>query len=453
MGLINKNLAKAYFKYQLFRNLSLLRCIRELETIQWLSKDKIEKIQFHKLEAILKQAYQNVLYYRKKFDELGINPKDIKSFYDYLRIPVLTKTDIQENNSAFLARNRNKENLIRNHTGGSTGEPLTFYQDENYLNYSYAGIQLSFGICGYKAGDKQLFLWGSDADAMVHNGIKGKIIDYLENSKFINTFNLTEKSLLTYLEKLYRWSPKFIWGYASSLEMLARFMIKERKPFALKPAAIQSTAEVLTPMQRKVIESVFSCKVFDRYGCREVGIVAHECSAHQGLHIYSPNNYVEVLDNSNNPVKDGEIGKIVVTNLNNYAMPFIRYEIGDLGMLVKDKCKCGRNWPRLKKIVGRVSDTIISPSGKMIHGEFFTHLFYGFSNVKQFQVVQETQRDLTIKIVKRAKFSEEQLKFLIQKIHKFGDENFRIKFEFCNQIPAASSGKFRYTISHVNKDE
>jgi len=112
MGLINKNLAKAYFKYQLFRNLSLLRCIRELETIQWLSKDKIEKIQFHKLEAILKQAYQNVLYYRKKFDELGINPKDIKSFCDYLRIPVLTKTDIQENNSAFLARNRNKENLI-----------------------------------------------------------------------------------------------------------------------------------------------------------------------------------------------------------------------------------------------------------------------------------------------------------------------------------------------------
>lgn len=452
MNLINKSLAKVYLKYRLLRNLPLLRCIRELEAMQWLSRDTTEEIQFHKLEAILKHAYQNVPYYGKKFDELEINPRDIKSFNDYFKIPVLTKKEIQENNSSLLAKNMDKESLIKNHTGGSTGEPLAFYQDKNYLNYTHAGIQLGFGMCGYKVGDRQLYLWGSDIDTVGHKGIKGEVRDYLENTKFINTFNLTEKSLRTYLKKLRRWKPKFIWGYASSLEMIARFIKEENKSIGIKPKAIQSTAEVLTPVQRKLIESVFSCKVFDRYGCREVSIVAHECEAHQGLHIYSPNNYVEILDDDNNPVKDGEVGKIVVTNLNNYAMPFIRYEIGDLGILVKDKCECGRNWPSLKKIIGRVSDIIISPSGKMIHGEFFTHLFYEMSNVKQFQVVQKTQKDLIIKIVKRSEFSKEQLKFLEEKIHKFGDKNFRIKFEFYSQIPATDSGKFRYTISHVKKN-
>lgn len=453
MNLIHKTLAKACFKYRLLRNLSLLQCIRELEAMQWLSRDTMEEVQFQKLEAILKHAYRNVPYYQKKFDELGINPEDIKSFNNYLNIPVLTKKDIQENNSTLLAENINKENLIKNHTGGSTGEPLTFYEDKNYLNYTHAGIQLSFGMCGYRVGDKQLYLWGSDVDTTAHKGIKGEIKDYLENTRFINTFNLTEKSLCAYLEKLCRWKPKFIWGYASSLEMLARFIKEENKPISIKPKAIQSTAEVLTPVQRKLIENVFSCKVFDRYGCREVSIVAHECEAHRGLHIYSPNNYVEILNDNNNPVKDGEIGKIIVTNLNNYIMPFIRYEIGDLGMLVKDKCECGRSWPMLRKIVGRVSDTIISPSGKMIHGEFFTHLFYEVPNVKQFQVVQRTKKDLTIKIVKRAEFSKEQLKFLEEKIYKFADKNFRIKFEFCSQIPATGSGKFRYTISHVKKNK
>jgi len=452
MSSIRKNLARVYSKYCLYRNVSLMRCIQELERIEWVPKDRIERMQFEKLQTLLNQAYQNVPYYRNKFDEIGVRPKHIKSFDDYLRVPIITKEEIQENNCDLLARNRDKENVIVNHTGGSTGEPLTFYQDKNYLDYAYAGIRLGFAMCGYILGDKQLYLWGSDADSEAHKGMKGKIIDYLENTRFINTFDLTEESLHTYLEELCRWKPDYIWGYASSLEMLARFIRKESKPFQLRPEAIQSTAEVLTPTQRKLIESVFSCRVFDRYGCREVGIIAHECPAHEGLHIFSPNNYVEVLDNDNKPGEDGEIGKIVVTNLNNHAMPFIRYETGDLGVLVSDKCSCGRSWPLLRKVVGRVSDTIVSPSGKMIHGEFFTHLFYELPGVKQFQVIQETRSDLTIIIVKGRGFSEEQLRLLEGKIHKFGDEDFRIKFEFCKQIPTTQSGKFRYIISKVKKE-
>jgi phenylacetate-CoA ligase len=217
----------------------------------------------------------------------------------------------------------------------------------------------------------------------------------------------------------------------------------------IRPQAVQLTAEVVTQVQREFVEETFHCRVFNRYGCREVSLIAHECSAHSGLHILAENNYVEFLKDGQ-PVSVGEEGLIVITNLNNYGMPLLRYQIGDTGIPSNTICECGRGYPLMEMTKGRLVDIIVSPSGKLLHGEFFTHLFYKIKGVRQFQVIQETRRDLQIKIVKGDGFSQETLHFLEQAIHTHGDPGFVVHFEICDRIPLSASGKYRFTMSEIS---
>ena len=193
------------------------------------------------------------------------------------------------------------------------------------------------------------------------------------------------------------------------------------------------------------MKTAFGNNIFDRYGSREVSITAHECLHHNGLHEFSPHNYIETIPLHNN------ISKIIITNLNNWAFPFIRYEIEDLCEISDKKCDCGINYPMIKSISGRNVEVVISPSGKLIDGEFFTHLFYSVSGVKQFQVIQESKVDLLININKDRNFNEkESILFLKNAILNYGDPRFRLKFCYVNHIDPLSSGKMAFVISKVS---
>lgn len=442
-------LGKPYAHLKLrFSNPAYRRSICELKTHQWLSPQEVRQYQWRKLKALLTHAYEHVPYYRQIFDEHGIKPVDIQTSADYLRVPVLTKGLIQENLARLVAQNMGRAHLLENHTGGSTGQPLTFYQDRNYRRYASTGLTWGFQMCGFQLGDKQAFLWGSDYDSKEHKSWKNRLRDWAKNILWINVFDLTENTLLDTAKLLSGWKPDFIWGYTSSVEMLAR-VVQRYDIRGIRPRAVQLTAEVVTRAQRKFIEDTFHCEVFNRYGCREVSLIAHECSAHSGLHILADNNYVEILDKNGQPVAAGEEGLIVVTNLNNYGMPLLRYQVEDTGVLSDEICECGRGYPLMKVARGRLVDIIISPSGKLLHGEFFTHLFYKVNGVRQFQVIQETKHDLHIKIVKGDEFSDETLRFLEQTIHDHGDPGFVIHFKMCDQIPPSPSGKYRFTTSRI----
>ena len=446
-------LAKLWnYKNVRIRNPAVGKCLDELEKNQWLPPGEIKELQWRKVERILRHSYENVPYYRETFDKMGIRVDDIQTPEYFRKIPILTKQIIQDNFDNLKASNFSKYEAIENHTGGSTGEPLTFYQCKDYLNYAAAGRQLAFAMCGYKMGDKVAYVWGSDYDSRNHTGWRRIVMDrLLNNVLFINTFDLSQEKIEQYLDYLVKWKPHYIWGYASSVSLLAKTAI-ENKIHEISPKAIQTTAEVLTTEQRELIQEAFQCKVFDRYGCREVSIISHECSEHSELHILATNNYVEFLDENEKPVEVGSSGRIIVTNLNNFAMPFIRYEVGDVGRPSNQVCKCGRGLPLMGMVDGRIVDTIVSPSGKFLHGEFFTHLFYKIEGVKQFQVMQEDKENLLVKIVPMKEFNAEKaLPFLRDVIHKHGDEKFKINFQICDFIEPSSSGKFRFTISELNK--
>lgn len=426
---------------------------RELERTQWLDAHALQTIQARKLRALIEHTYQHVPFYRQRFDQVGVTPREIQSADDLARVPVLTKQDIQQHRDTLLADNVARERLVENHTGGSTGHPLTFFQDRNFIAWDRADKLRSYRMAGYRLGMRWAFLWGSDYDAQTHKGWRGRFLDRLiYNLVWINTFDLTSGTLERAARELRAWRPQMLVAYVSSATLLAR-LVRARGIRDICPRAIQTSAETLTPTDRALLEETFGCRVFDRYGCREVGNIAHECDAHQGLHLLAENNLVELLDANDHPVAPGQIGRIVVTNLNNYAMPFIRYDIGDLGIATTRACACGRGLPLLDSIIGRTSDVITSPSGKLLHGEFFTHLFYKIPGVQQFRVIQETPAELRIQIVPNTEFERERvLRFLEETIHQHADREFQIRFELCEALPPSPSGKYRFTISNVPLD-
>lgn len=434
-----------------FRRSPIMTYLKVLNRMQWFSRDEILHFQSEKLKKLLVHAYENVPYYRRAFDAAGFHPGGYRNLDDMRYIPVLTKQAIQENMNALIASNIPRHEMYENHTGGSTGSPLTFYQSYDYAAWSVADIWRNYMMCGFLGGQRRVFFWGSDYDSSLHVSWPARIFRDLlhENMIWYNTFRQDDALMDKACRQMRIFKPRLIVGYASSLVMFATYM-NEHGIDDIRPHAVQSSAEVLMPSQRSLVENAFHCRVFDRYGCREVGNIAHECDRHEGLHLLAENNMTEFLTQDGIPADDGDLGFITVTNLNNYAMPFIRYQTGDMGISTIKRCSCGRGLPLMIEIRGRSSDIITTPSGRLIHGEFFSHLFYKIKGVKQFQIIQMAKNRLTITVVPSAGFlADETFRFLEETILTHADPEFLIDFRLTESIPVTPSGKYRFTISHV----
>ncbi len=316
---VRRGVARAVWAARFRRRDGTRTALASLRAQQWLTPRELKTVQNRKLARLIAHAYAHVPYYRRVMTERGIRPEHIRSAEDLVLLPLLTRDVIQERLVELRAeRAVDRPHLIRaNHTGGSTGTPLTFYQDEDYRTWGTMDLVRNYEMCGYRLGDPIAFLWGSDYDARPHRTVRGKLQNVIENRLFLDAFDSDEQDLIDFARQLAAFSPRLLVGYASSLALLAR-VIEAHGLRGVRPAAIQSSAEVLTPSQRTLLEQTFGCEVFDRYGCREVGNIAHECASHQGLHMLADNNIVEILGDDPR-ARPGDEGQIAVTNLNNLA--------------------------------------------------------------------------------------------------------------------------------------
>lgn len=426
------------------------RHYKTLERNQWLSFEELKSLQNAKLRALLVSAERSP-YYRTLFREIGIVPTDIRA--DTLaRLPVLTKRIVQQRREDLLCEGHLTRGLISNASGGSTGEPTIFYQDKE-RNWRRAMDQLRHDTwAGWQLGEPVALLWGAQHDLTFYNQLAGKIQNALFYRRTpLDAFNMNEEVMRRYFSILLRKKPSIIQAYASAIGMFAEFVRREQfDGRALHLQGIVSSAEKLLPQQRSIIEEVFGCKTFDRYGSREVGIVASECNRFEGMHINADNIIVEVVRDDGTPCEAQESGRIIVTDLHNYVFPFIRYDTGDIGKLLEHQCSCGRGLPLMAQVEGRTADFIVLRDGRNIHGEYFTHLLYGVQGIAQFQFVQHDYDHFELLLVKTGGIDVSAIQKIQAEILAYlKDPAAQLSVRFVSAIPVLRSGKRRFTVSHV----
>lgn len=399
------------------------------------------------LRAIVRDATAAVPFYRR-LRAAGFDPDAIRTPEDLPAIPVVTRQMMQDAPDDFSAAPV-PPGSRRNSTGGSTGTPLAFWQDPLHQARMRVDLYRGYRWCSHRPGERMLFLWGSDHDSHAHQTGLGRTLDCLGyNRQWVNAFACTPALLEQVMARCTRWPPRLVIAYTTSAWLLAGHMRAAGRRFPFL-RAVQVTAELLTPTVREDLLAGFAAPVFNRYGCREVGNIAHECSAHAGLHVFEDSHVVEVVDDAGRQVAAGAPGRILVTNLTNRATPFIRYDLGDVGRLRVGNCACGRSTPQLDVTEGRIGEIVTSPSGRWIHGEFFTHLFYKVDGVRRFRVVQEDARGLRILLESAAPIDERTLDGLRRAILAAGDAAFDVTFEQMAAIPPSPSGKHRFVESRI----
>jgi phenylacetate-CoA ligase len=449
--MIPDNLKTACFllKYNLF-NKAAVTYYHLLQKQQFMSPDEIESLNWEKRKRLLAYAYKNVPYYREKFDSVGLDPQDIKQPEDYSKVPLLRRDDIRANFDRLLSIEAKPGMTRISTTGGSTGEPLRVLFDKR--------VQLE--ALAWRIRD----WWGVPLgvnEAVAVRMAKQRAIDRWFNSLIwlpalrvkLDASSMKSEDIETFITKFNRIRPQIVWGYVGAIDHVASFASDNHLDF-VPPKAIWVTAAPLSEVQRKRIENTFHAPVYEQYGCCEIFALAAQCSQRRALHISHDARLIEFTDDSGRPQPTAELGNIVLTDLENYCFPLIRYMNGDTGRAVKGKCTCGINLPLMDKVKGRQTDIIRLPNGTCLAGEYLTTIFDNFpDSVKGFQVRQ--RQDYSIKIIYIPSSLSQELNQVLDRVRKDllkrTQGQVRIDFEAVNNIPH-DRGKLRYIISEIGSD-
>lgn len=420
---------------------------KKLVKNQWKSYEELKEEQEKQLQSAISYAYENVPYYHRLFRNLKLSPSDIGKIEDLEKLPILTKEIVKQNWDDFKPANLNNMKYYEGSTGGSTGSPFRYRLSKFDRFLSGALLYRGWGYGGFELGDKMVFLAGASLDVGSKSNLTKKVHEIARNIKKLSSFDMGEKEMREYINIINSFKPKFLRGYASSIYFFSKW-IEENNLTIHKPLAVFTTAEKLYPNMRSKIEEVLNCDIYDAYGLNDGGLGAYECSEHCGLHIDTERAVMEVVDGDGNQLKSGE-GKILATSLYNYAMPFIRYDTGDLGTITGDVCGCGRGYKLLKELVGRSVDVLVTPEGKNVHGWFFLYIFWEYcQGIKEYQVVQEKLDKIIIKIVPEEDFDEKQLD-KIKEIVETKSKGWNVEFMFVEKIERTDAGKYKFIISKV----
>ena len=429
--------------------------LADLSQSQWLTLPEMEELQARKLRRLVQHAYQHVPYYRAKLTQAGIRPEDIVSLADLRKLPFLTKTDVRKHlHFDILSDNHNKDEILRITTSGSTGEPFVCYADRRQLEFRWSATLRAQEWTGYRFGDRTLRLWHQTLGMSRTQIIREYADASFSRRRFVPAFEMSEQNLSDLIDEIEEYRPILMDGYAESLNFLAGYLKRSGRKLSWRPQGIMSSAQSLPEESRRIIEDAFGCKVFDKYGSREFSGIAYECEAHAGHHIVAEGYIVEILKDGR-PAQPGEIGEIVITDLNNCCLPFIRYRIGDLGEAMDNSrpCACGRGLPRIGKIEGRVQSIIIGAEGQYVPGTFFAHLLKDYDHaIRHYQVVQEQRGSITFKVVKGSRFTSEAMEEVLRTLRTFLGASMQIDVEYVAEIPLIRTGKRLAAVSRLGID-
>lgn len=401
--------------------------IPNLDATQWWKYEDLKRFQDKRLVKMVSYAYQRIPAYKKKFDAAGIKPSDIKTTEDLPKLPVTTRREMQDNQE-FINQKLVSAVLF---TGGSTGESLRYFESFESGRIRLASHLRGWSWNGYFPGEKRLAVVASAQGTISASQVINLVGDMSAN-------NIDEN-----LERLLEFQPQHLRGYVNSLYLLARHCINKgvRLDFV---ESINPISENLYDYQRIAMEEAFGCRVFDEYCCNDGGACAWECEMHEGLHYCMERSIIENLD-----------GKMFVTDLWNRAMPFIRYENGDLVTFLDDACTCGRELP-LMKVTGRTNEVIVSPSGP-ISPSFLMYHGIGYqeqaermgefrSGIAAVQYIQKKGYILVVNMVLNDWCTDHEISEFHAAIEKIA-AGMEIRFRVLDALPSSPKGKRQFIIN------
>ena len=418
------------YKTQFFLNKKL--SLKELKTIQ-----EQEFLSF--VEYVVKHSK----FYKKLYRNLSL-PNNISEID---KLPILTKEDLRKNINEVYTLPKSKGIISK--TGGTTGKSLEVIFTKDDMQKRFALLDYFREWYGYKLGKKTA--WFSGKALLTERDIKKNRFwktDYLYNVRYYSTFHINDKFLIHYLNNLIKFKPEYLVGFPSSIMEIAKYGIENNIKFPKNTIkAIFPTAETVTPEIRKVLSEYFHTRVVDQYASSEGAPFIFECP--QGnLHLELQSGIFEVLDEKNNPAKEG---RLVITSFTTHGTPLIRYDIGDRIILSDNKqCSCGNKNPVVEKILGRIDDYIFSPeTGKINLGNISNTLkdVYG---IKKFQIIQNELNKIIIKIIvdKDIFDKKNKNKFIKNWRDRVGNK-MKIELLEVENIEVEKSGKYRIVKNNI----
>lgn len=420
-----------------------LRYWADAERTQWLPAEQHRERQLQALQNLLQHAWESCPYYRSAWQSAGLQPRQVQSLADFAAWPLLTRETIRRHREEL--RTTLPCQFMSKSTGGSSGEPLHFDLNADSNDRRTAFMYRGYGWAGGEPGSKQLYVWGGPLSTVGRlKRWKMQLHARIERHRIINCFEFTPERMREHWRTLNEYRPEVIVAYTNPLYEFARYLA-DNGLTAKPPRSIIVGAEKLYPFQRELLERVFHAPVYETYGSREFMLIGAECNRHTGLHLTAENLLVEVLDDAGHPTPAGEEGNVVITDLFNYGMPFIRYVNGDRAIAGLKNCTCGRGLPLLSQVTGRQLDTLETPDGRKVPGEFFPHLLKEFPAIRRFQVVQNRIESIQLKLV-APQFADADRDRLLSAVRDCTGGVVGLDLQFVEDIPLTSAGKLKVVV-------
>lgn len=402
---------------------------------------RLATLRLQKLNALLAHCRAQVPYYREAFARAGIAAGAAPGPDWLASLPALERDTVRAQGQSLLADSGFPPRLPSN-TGGSSGAPLVFQTDvvkEARHNAHKLRARSWFGVL---PGQRQVDFWGSPIELTRRSRLRVAKDRWLLNQVVLSAFNLTPQRLGEYVAFLARYRPRLVYGYPTVIYRVAQHVLEHGGLGGYRPQLVSCTSEMLFEHQRAGIAAAFGCPVANEYGSRDGGLIAHECPA-GALHIAAEHVWLEV----DQPDADG-VGDLLVTNLDGYGMPFVRYRVGDRGRLADQPCTCGLPLPVLAELRGRANDWLIGADGRQIHSLAPIYVLREIPAVRQFRLHQQADRSVSVELVLSSPLPDAARADIVRRLRLVLGE-LPVELLDRDTIAPEKSGKYRWVISEA----
>jgi len=400
---------------------------------QWQGPAALRAYQDGCLRRVVARAHATVPYYRRLMDRAGVRPKDVRCAADLARLPITTKGDILANfPEGILSSARREGHYRQSTTSGSSGWRMPVYCDTTQLALFRLMELRQLWDLGYRPRDLMAY--------MRPEAPKGRHFQRLGlfRRAFVSILEPVERQA----EALLRVRPQVVYVYPSSIYQVAR-ELDGASARGLKLKFILSNSELLAGEVRAYLEDKFGCRVYDDYSCLEFQAIGFECR-HQRLHQAADNAVVEVVDAAGRPLPPGEPGRLILTALHNFVMPYLRYDIGDVGALGREPCACGRGFPVIEGLAGRQDDFIVAANGELLNPRVVCRPFRASPALRQFQILQQADGAVTVRVAPSAQAGKGEAAAQAREAARGAfPEGMRVSVEVTDQIETGAAGKHR----------